>query len=188
MGFVGGGFGGAALGQLSRGPALDFIGNKTIRGLTTSLLSGGASGAGAGAVGGGCEGYMDGGWGGVLAGSMRGAGRGAVVGVAGGALAFGMGKVIDVSREASWGKSRTNYWRQESRQNPKAYSPANVERMRNGLAPQRVNPMSGRSESMELHHGTVPQRSGLPRSITDTRWNLRRVWPDEHRAIDPFRH
>ena len=188
MGFVGGGLGGAALGQLSRGPVLNFIGNKAVRGLTTSVAVGGIGGGGAGAVGGGYEGYMDAGWGGVLPGSMRGAERGALIGAAGGALAFGVGKVIDISRGATWDKSRGDYWRREAQQNPEAYSQTNLERMQSGLAPQRVNPISGKSESMELHHNTLPQRSGLPRSVTDDPWNFRKVWPDEHRAIDPFRY
>lgn len=49
-----------------------------------------------------------------------------------------------------------------------------------GLAPQRFNPNTVLMESMELHHHIVPQRNG-------GLFDFIKVWPDEHRAIDPFR-
>jgi diadenosine tetraphosphate (Ap4A) HIT family hydrolase len=52
--------------------------------------------------------------------------------------------------------------------------------MRKGLAPQRLNPNTGLMESMELHHHVVPQRNG-------GLFDFMKVWPEEHRAIDPFR-
>jgi RHS repeat-associated protein len=195
MGFVGGGFGGAALGQLSRGPALNFIGNKVARGLTTSVIAGGVGGGGAGAVGGAYEGYMDGGWDGVLSGSMRGAGRGALTGAAGGAMAFGIGKGIDVwrggSRDGQWRRAQRDYWRraaQSAQDDPGRYSPDDLSRMQRGRAPQTISPKTGLLEPTELHHNTLPQRSGLPGSVINEDWNLLPVSPQEHSAIDPFRH
>lgn len=35
-------------------------------------------------------------------------------------------------------------------------------------------------ESMELHHHVVPQRKG-------GLFDFMKVWPDEHKALDPFR-
>lgn len=52
--------------------------------------------------------------------------------------------------------------------------------MKNGFAPQRLNPKSGIMESMELHHHPVPQRNG-------GLFEFRKVWPDEHKEIDIFR-
>ncbi len=60
------------------------------------------------------------------------------------------------------------------------YDPFNLTRMQKGLAPQRINPNSGLMESMELHHHIVPQRNG-------GLFDFMKVWPDEHRALDPFR-
>ena len=154
------------LGSYPEARLLNFIGNKVVRGLTTSVASGPLEAAEpaplvvdtrvtwreVGAV--------------CLSGSVRRGRPGAVTGAAGGAVAFGIGKVIDLARGATWDKSRGDYWRREAQHNPEAYSQANLERMQNGLAPQRVNPMTGKTESMELHHNTLPQRFGLPRSVT----------------------
>jgi hypothetical protein len=56
----------------------------------------------------------------------------------------------------------------------------NLARMRTGRAPQRFNPDKGGTESMELSHEPVPFRDGgrdvVPR------------WPQDHAAVDPFRH
>lgn len=89
--------------------------------------------------------------------------------------------------EKTWDKDRAAYWRQEAKNNPGAYSKENLARMSRGSAPQRINPTTGRMESMELHHDLIPQRSGLPKTLINQRWNLRKVWPDEHRAIDVYR-
>ncbi len=51
--------------------------------------------------------------------------------------------------------------------------------MRQGLAPQRVNPFTGLLESKELHH-TPPRREGGLFDVVP-------VWPDDHAAIDPLR-
>ena len=186
-GAVGGAFGGAVLGRLAQGNLLDSVNNDILRGLATSMLSGAAVGSGVGAVTGGISGYTDMGWEGVLRGTLSGACTGALAGAAAGTVVFGVGKAIDVTTKAAWGKSRSIYWKQEAKTHPEAYSPENLQRMRGGLAPQRINPMTGQFESMELHHSHLPQRSGLPRSLIDSKWNLQKVWPEEHRAIDPYR-
>jgi hypothetical protein len=118
---------------------------------------------------------------------VSGAWKGALAGSLGGLAAFGVGKAMDKVMKVTWGKSRAKYWKEEAKRNPDAYSPENLERMHQGLAPQRINPKTGQLESMELHHAYLPQRSGLPRSLIDSRWNLKKVWPEEHKAIDPYR-
>jgi hypothetical protein len=74
---------------------------------------------------------------------------------------------------------RQRYWKNQAALNPTVYDSANLARMQNGLAPQRVNPTTGLIESMELDH-TPPQRVG-------GLFDVERVWPDEHAAVDPFR-
>ena len=183
VGAVGGGLGGAALGQLSRKPWLEFITNKTLRGLAATTGTGAVAGGGVGAVGGGYAGYQERGWAGVLPGAARGAGRGTVAGAMVGAVGFGIGKALDVVTGASWVKTRSEYWKGEARNNPEAYSRENVARMKQGRAPQQMNPMTGKPEPMHLHHRTLFQKSGLPRSLTDQKWNLQKVWPAEHQTI-----
>ena len=86
--------------------------------------------------------------------------------------------------QPSWSAVRQRYWKNEAFNNPKNYSPENIIRMQKGLAPQRFNELTGKMESMELHH-VIPQRSNLP-GINNYD-NLRSVWPDEHQLIDPYR-
>jgi diadenosine tetraphosphate (Ap4A) HIT family hydrolase len=52
--------------------------------------------------------------------------------------------------------------------------------MQKGLAPQRINPKTGKLESMELHHHITPQREG-------GLFDFINVWPEQHRLLDPFR-
>jgi RHS repeat-associated protein len=80
----------------------------------------------------------------------------------------------------SWSAVRERFWKNEALNNPGNYSPENLDRMRKGLAPQRVNDVSGKLESMELHHDP-PQRSG-------GLFDVKPVWPNEHAELDPFRH
>ncbi|OPX43331.1 hypothetical protein CLHUN_26760 [Ruminiclostridium hungatei] len=86
--------------------------------------------------------------------------------------------------QPSWSAVRQRYWKNEAFNTPKNYSPENIARMQKGLAPQRFNELTGKMESMELHH-IIPQRSNLP-NINNYE-NLRPVWPDEHQLIDPYR-
>ena len=81
----------------------------------------------------------------------------------------------------SWNTVRQRFWKNEAL-NSKAgeYSAENLTRMKKGLAPQRVNPNTGQLESMELHHTPAQRNGGL--------FNVKKVWPDEHAAIDPYRH
>ena len=51
--------------------------------------------------------------------------------------------------------------------------------MQQGLAPQRINPVNGRIESMELNHVPPQREGGL--------FDVQKVWPDEHAAVDPYR-
>ena len=80
----------------------------------------------------------------------------------------------------SWSAVRQRFWKNEALNNAANYSEANLARMRQGLAPQRINPQSGLLESKELHH-TPSQRSG-------GLFDVQPVWPEEHAVVDPFRH
>ncbi|MBB1141024.1 hypothetical protein [Myroides sp. WP-1] len=76
---------------------------------------------------------------------------------------------------------RQRFWKNEAFYNSKAYTEPNVLRMQKGFAPQQQNPKTGILESMELHHHKVPQRNG-------GLFDFIKVWPDEHRKLDPFRY
>jgi RHS repeat-associated protein len=79
----------------------------------------------------------------------------------------------------AWSTARARYWKNEAQNNPGNYSKEDLERMQKGLAPQRVNPDTGKTESKELHHDP-PQRAGGLKDV-------KQVWPGEHEAIDPYR-
>lgn len=79
----------------------------------------------------------------------------------------------------SWSTVRSRYWKNEAISNPSTYSKRNLSRLEQGLAPQRINPRTGQIESMELNH-TPPQRDG-------GLFDVEKLWPDEHAAVDPFR-
>jgi hypothetical protein len=91
-----------------------------------------------------------------------------------------------------WDTVRQRFWKNEansdktfwgrlwSRLNGRNYTQSQLERMAGGRAPQRINPITGRLESMELSH-TPPQRAG-------GLFDVEPLWPDEHAIIDAFRH
>lgn len=83
-------------------------------------------------------------------------------------------------RVPSWDAVRQRFWKNEALNNGNEYTPENISRMRRGLAPQRINPRTGLIESMELDH-VPPQRDG-------GLFDVRKLWPDEHAAVDPYRH
>jgi filamentous hemagglutinin len=80
-----------------------------------------------------------------------------------------------------WSTIARRYWKNQSIKEGAIdkWDVENVERMRNGLAPQRTNPRSGELESKELHHQPVPRSQGGGEFIE--------VWPEEHARIDPHR-
>jgi len=80
----------------------------------------------------------------------------------------------------AWSTVRARYWRNEAFNNPSAYRARDLTRMQRGSAPQRLNPVTGTLESMELHHAPPMRQGGL--------FDVTPVWPSEHAAIDPFRH
>ncbi|WP_146661102.1 hypothetical protein [Anaerohalosphaera lusitana] len=80
----------------------------------------------------------------------------------------------------SWSAVRQRYWKNEAFYNESLYSRTNIERMRRGLAPQRPNNLTGKLESMELHHAPPKRDGGL--------FDFIQLWPDEHGQIDEFRH
>jgi hypothetical protein len=80
----------------------------------------------------------------------------------------------------AWSTVRSRFWKNEANETlaEQQYGASNVDRMKKGLAPQRVND-DGVTESMELSHEPLPQREGG--TLVTPRW------PDEHALIDPFR-
>lgn len=86
-----------------------------------------------------------------------------------------------------WSTVRQRYWKNVAYKiksdpnfRPKYNSPENIRRMERGLAPQQENLITGKLESMELHH-TPPQRYG-------GRFDFIEVWPDEHALLDKHRY
>jgi hypothetical protein len=79
----------------------------------------------------------------------------------------------------SWSAVRQRIWKNEAFASAKNYSPENLARMQRGLAPQQLNPRTGRLESMELHHRPPQRAGGL--------FDVEKVWPSRHAEIDPFR-
>lgn len=79
----------------------------------------------------------------------------------------------------SWSAQRARFWKNEvlKPETLEKYGTENVERMRKGLAPQRL--YRGRIESMDLSHEPIPKRFGgtdvVPR------------WPEDHAKVDSFR-
>lgn len=83
----------------------------------------------------------------------------------------------------SWSTIRGRTWKNEAADPEfEGYSrtPDNIARMKAGKAPQRFNFKKGGMESMELSHEPVPQRDGGTEFVPR--------WPEDHAAIDPFRH
>lgn len=74
---------------------------------------------------------------------------------------------------------RTRIWKNEAFLNSEGYRDVNLARMERGMAPQRANPLTGRVDSMELHHVPPQREGGL--------FNVQKVWPDQHAAVDPFK-
>jgi RHS repeat-associated protein len=91
---------------------------------------------------------------------------------------------VGVRGGKSWSAARKPHWKQRAqiRGAEKKYGTCNVQRMKTGRAPQRVNPKTGKLESKELHHKKAQHKGG-----SHHRRNLGEVWPDEHAAVDPFR-
>jgi hypothetical protein len=79
-----------------------------------------------------------------------------------------------------WGTARQRHWKNEAHIYPSSYFAENIPRMRRGRAPQRINPRTGKIESMELHHCPSQCDGGL--------FNFQPLWPDEHAAIDSHRY
>lgn len=185
VGAAGGAAGGAAFGRLVNAGSLVGL-SGTARGLVTSGLSGAAGGGAGGAVGGAFEAYSMGGD--YLEHIGSGAMNGAAIGAGFSMAAFGVAYGISGDGESNWDKIRRKHWQDAVKNNPDDYSPENQARMKTGRAPQRSNPVTGKLESMEIHHESIPQRAGMPSLIQNSKANLRRVWPDEHKAIDEYRH
>ena len=111
-------------------------------------------------------------------------------GVADGAVKFKRwkpGEAIDKpmpdGSAPSWDVVRSRYWKNRASASSGDFSRENLARMRQGKAPLDYNPRTNIFESRELHH-VVPQRAGGSNGPI----NLRELTPDQHGAVDPFRH
>ncbi|MGH3351033.1 MAG: RHS repeat-associated core domain-containing protein [Nocardioides sp.] len=81
----------------------------------------------------------------------------------------------------AWSTVRGRFWKNEAASSQiDSWSEANIARMRRGLAPQRYNRDKGGMESMELSHEPIPYRDGGTEVVPR--------WPQEHAAVDPYRH
>ncbi len=83
-------------------------------------------------------------------------------------------------RTPKWDTVRQRYWKNEALLHPEEYNAHNLDRMKKGLAPQRINPTTGEIESRELHHIPPQREGGL--------FDFIKVWPDEHAELDRYRH
>lgn len=102
------------------------------------------------------------------------------------------------SAPANWNTARAGEWSrigELERQNPTGkYSPANIDRMLAGKAPQmrivvrnrRTGAVQTRDVPIELHHQYLPQRGASARA--NESWNLTPSTPWGHEAMDPYRH
>ncbi|CAM3762532.1 RHS repeat-associated core domain-containing protein [Flavobacterium branchiophilum] len=88
----------------------------------------------------------------------------------------------------SWDTVRSRYWKNRHHEamkngNKEGFSADQLEAMKKGNAAQDYNPNTGNMESRELHH-VDPQRNDGSNSPI----NLREVTPEQHAAMDPYRH
>ena len=192
-GAVGGAVGGAVAGKIGYNPKhiprwiraaapRNQTGQYFMRGIVVSGVSG--------AIGGAAGGTVDGIFTAIDTGDYRaivdGIGSGALYGTLGAVGATTIANSFERVRYGRdwrvkmWDKARNEYWKNEARSNPNKYSADNLARMKQGKAPQRWNPVSGRIESMQLNHQNLPRGSGLPMSLLDLEGNLKPMWPDEH--------
>ena len=162
----------------------EHITRRAVKGFLNAGLAGFMGGGSAGATSGVFHGIETGDWSTI---SSR-ATRGMIQGTAGALVMHTALSSAEHYTKRTWDRDRASYWRQEAKNNPSGYSEADLARMRSGRAPQRINPTTGEIEPMELHHDLIPRRSGLPHVLVNQRWNLRKVWHDEHRAIDVYRN
>lgn len=79
-----------------------------------------------------------------------------------------------------WKTVRARFWKNEAFFNAAEYSGENLIRMAKGKAPQRINEAAGALESMELHHDPPQREGGL--------FDFEKMWPEDHKAADPYRH
>ena len=84
-----------------------------------------------------------------------------------------------MGKPPKWNTVRKRYWKNRVVEAPQKYKVKELERMKKGLAPQRVNEASGLIESMELHH-IPPQRIGGMYDVIE-------LWPVDHAKADEFR-
>ncbi|WP_404935971.1 RHS repeat domain-containing protein [Providencia stuartii] len=93
-----------------------------------------------------------------------------------------------------WSTARKDFWKNEAKINPHKYSPKNLARMNDGLAPKmkievfnhKKQKVEIKDVSMEIHHRNLPQRSGTPKA--NERWNIEKTTPWGHESMDPYRH
>ena len=72
----------------------------------------------------------------------------------------------------SWTAVRQRFWKNQAFYNAAECKAADLARMRQGLAPQRVNRDTGLLESMHLHHDPPQSAGGL--------FDFESMWPPHH--------
>jgi uncharacterized protein RhaS with RHS repeats len=111
---------------------------------------------------------------------------------------------IDPWGWACWNTARKNFWKNEAAlwrnkaslnsKAPKKYSEHNLKRMERGLAPKmkvevynrKTRAYETKDISMELHHRSLPQRSGSKKANEE--WNLEKATPWGHAKMDTHRN
>ncbi|MCB1108113.1 MAG: hypothetical protein KDK44_00470, partial [Chlamydiia bacterium] len=79
----------------------------------------------------------------------------------------------------SWSAVRRRYWKNQAYFRAKELDIRNLNRMKRGLARQVKNELTGKWESIELHHAPSQKNGGL--------FDFVEVTPEQHAAIDPNR-
>jgi len=90
-------------------------------------------------------------------------------------------KATKAGNAPSWSTVRSRYWKNEAHYNRSAYSDLNIQRMKQGKAPQFGS--DGNMFSAELHH-IVPRHKGGSNAYS----NLLPVFPADHAIIDQYRY
>ncbi len=83
----------------------------------------------------------------------------------------------------SWKTVRERYWKNRAMSSPDEFSRGNLKRLRQGKPPLDFNPRTKKFEARELHHVTPQRANGANNPL-----NLRELTPDQHGAVDPYRH
>jgi len=85
-------------------------------------------------------------------------------------------RLTAVGNAPKWRTVQNRHWKNEAFYHNDDYSADNLERMRRGLAEQRVNLETGKLESRHLHHDPLQRDGNL--------FQFEPVWPKEHALLE----